>query len=192
MTEQDGTAKENRYHGAIVILHWVMALAFFGMLGSGLVMTSDLIEASQKFPLYQTHKAMGVLLLLAAIARLGTQFFTVKPALPESFPKLDKIGAKIGHILLYVWMFALPITGWIMVSSSVYGLPTIVFNMFEWPHIPGIEGNKTINGLSNQAHELLAYAFMAIIGLHIAGVIKHAIMDKENLLTRMSIALKRK
>lgn len=181
-----------RYHISLIILHWIMALAFCGMIGSGLVMTSDMIESSQKFPLYQTHKALGILLLIAVALRLVVRFTTAKPALPAMMPKWETLAAKAGHWSLYIWMIALPVTGWVMVSSSVYGLPTIVFDLFEWPHIPGIEGNKEISAASNKAHEILAYAFIALIGLHIAAVIKHAIMDKENLLTRMSIALKGK
>jgi len=100
---------------------------------------------------------------------------------------LEKKAAKAGHWAFYGWMIALPIAGWVMVSSSPYGLPTIVFGWFEWPHIPGIAANEDIEEFAEETHALLAYSFMALIAMHIAAVIKHWLVEKENLLPRMGI-----
>ncbi|MEC7577523.1 MAG: cytochrome b/b6 domain-containing protein, partial [Pseudomonadota bacterium] len=97
----------------------------------------------------------------------------------------EKKMAKIGHWGLYVMMFLMPLSGWLMVSSSPYGLPTIVFNMFEWPHVPGVADNGVVHDDAKLAHLILAIIFAALIAGHIAAVIKHAIFDKENLLKRM-------
>lgn len=181
-----GDAPTTRYHAFAIILHWVMALAFFVMLASGFVMVQDdLLVASDKYKVYQWHKSGGVLLLLAFFVRLVVRIMTHPPHLPAYFKRLDVIAAKVGHWALYGLMLAMPITGWVMVSSSVYGLPTIVFDMFEWPHIPGISGDETINEIAKNAHEFLAFVFLGVILLHIAAVIKHAVIDKDNLLTRM-------
>ncbi|MEM6781706.1 MAG: YceI family protein [Pseudomonadota bacterium] len=175
-----------RYTKVAVILHWTMALAFIAMLGSGITMTREgLLDQSLQFQMYQWHKSLGVLLLLAFFARLGWKLFHHAPALPDSIKGLEKLAAKAGHYALYFWMIALPATGWVMVSSSPYGLPTLVFNWFEWPHIPGMAGDEMINTISKNAHEILGFAFIALIAVHIAAVIKHAIIDKHNLLTRM-------
>lgn len=187
-----------RYNLVAVILHWVMALAFFGMLFSGFLMTDHLefiglsLEQSDKFKLFQIHKSTGLILLVAFILRLGWRLFHPTPAMPESMPKAEKMAAKAGHWALYFWMFALPMTGWVMVSSSSYGLPTLIYGLFEWPHLPGIAGNKQVNGASSEAHELLAYAFMALIAGHILAVIKHLVIDKENLIARMWVGKKDK
>ncbi len=180
------TADTRRYTKAAVILHWIMALAFFGMLASGLAMAQeDLLERSLKFQMYQWHKSLGVLLLLAFFARIGWRLFHKAPSLPDSINKLEQWAAKGGHYALYLWMIAVPMTGWVMVSSSNYGLPTIVFGWFTWPHIPGLAGDEAINGAAHVAHKYLAYIFIALIAGHIAAVIKHAVIDKHNLLPRM-------
>lgn len=175
----------SRYNSAAIILHWVMALAFFFMLGSGIVMEYVEIEKSLKFNLFQWHKSAGLLLLAAFVIRIAIRFASRVPKLPENFVPWEKIAAKAGHWGLYALMVLMPLSGWIMVSSSVYGLPTIIFNMFEWPHIPGLEGNEEIHELSEEAHFYLAIIFGLLIIAHIGAVIKHAIFDKENLLTRM-------
>lgn len=184
------SADTRRYTKVAVILHWIMALAFFGMLASGLAMAQeDLLERSLKFQMYQWHKSLGVLLLLAFFVRIGWRVFHKAPSLPDTINKLEQLAAKAGHYALYVWMIAVPLSGWMMVSSSNYGLPTVVFGWFTWPHIPGIAGDEAINGAARTAHEYLAYLFIALIAGHIAAVIKHAVIDKHNLLPRMWFTL---
>jgi cytochrome b561 len=174
-----------KYTKVAVALHWVMAVSFILMLASGITMGYIEIEKSLKFNLYQWHKSLGVLLLVAFFLRIGWRIFNKPPALPTSFPKIERIAAHAGHWGLYVWMVLLPLTGWAMVSSSVYGLPTIVFGWFEWPHVPGLEGNEDIHELAETAHMILAFSFIALILGHVAAVVKHAVKDGENLLKRM-------
>ena len=174
-----------RYNSLTIILHWLMALAFLVMLASGVVMEYFDIDKGLKYQLFQWHKGGGVLLLLAFFLRLAMRIFARTPPLPETMKALEKKLAKIGHWGLYVMMFLMPLSGWLMVSSSPYGLPTIVFNMFEWPHVPGVADNGVVHDGAKLAHLILAIIFAALIAGHIAAVIKHAISDKENLLKRM-------
>ena len=179
------TVSPERYNNIAIILHWVMALAFFMMLGSGIVMEYADIDNSLKFQLYQWHKSGGVLLLLAFFLRIVWRLISHAPKLPETFQSWEKFAAKAGHIGLYALMLLLPLSGWVMVSSSVYGLPTIVFDIFEWPHIPGLEGNEEVENMAKFAHFIFAIAFGLLILGHIGAVIKHAVIDKENILKRM-------
>ncbi|MGH1398861.1 MAG: cytochrome b [Alphaproteobacteria bacterium] len=178
-----------RYNSVAITLHWVMALGLFIMLGSGFVLEFVELERALKFKMFQWHKSGGVILLIAfglrILWRIISQIRGQIPHLPENFPKIDRIAAHLGHLGLYALMIAMPLSGWAMVSSSNYGLPTIVFGWFEWPHIPGVAGDEGINKLSKTAHGLLAYALVGMIVLHVAAVVKHAVKDHENLLTRM-------
>lgn len=174
-----------RYNSLAIILHWVMALAILLMLASGLSLEYLKLEPGFKFNLYQWHKSLGVLVLWAATLRLGIRLMTTPPALPASFAKYEVTLAKLGHWGLYALMFALPISGWVMVSSSIYGLPTIVFGWFEWPHIPGIAANPKVSELAKITHWYLALGLLALLVGHVGAVVKHAVIDKHNLLTRM-------
>lgn len=174
-----------RYHSLAIILHWLMASAMLLMLASGLTMAFAELEPSFKFNLYQWHKSLGVLVLWAAALRLSIRLMTKPPSLPASFPRYEVLLSKLGHWGLYALMFALPITGWIMVSSSIYGLPTIVFGWFEWPHIPGLAANVKVSKFAKDAHWYLALTLIALLVGHVGAVIKHAVVDKHNLLTRM-------
>lgn len=180
-----------RYNSFAIILHWVMAFGFFLMLITGVMMVYLITDKALQFQMYQWHKSGGVLLLMAATLRLIWRFTHKAPSLPVHFPAFEKWAAKAGHVGLYVLMFLMPITGWVMVSASIYGLPTIVFGWFEWPHIPHLQGNEGIESLAKQAHLILAIGFAALIIGHVAAVIKHAVVDHENLLTRMWWSRKR-
>lgn len=178
---QDNT----QYTRIAASLHWLMAIAFILMIGSGLAFDRIEMPQSLKFNMYQWHKSLGIILLCLFFIRIAWRFFHKPPALPSGLKKLDLIAAKFGHIGLYALMFLIPFSGWLMVSSSPYGLPTIIFGLFEWPHFP-IIGDKTVmNTISKNAHEYMGYGFIVLIGAHIAGTFKHLILEKINLLPRM-------
>lgn len=174
-----------RYNAAAVALHWVMAVAILLMLVSGFVMAFADIGQALQFRMYQWHKSLGVLLLLAVVARILLRLLTRVPPLPASMPGAEKALAKAGHLALYGLMVAMPLTGWVMVSASVFGLPTIVFGWFEWPHLPGLGADAAVEGVAKSIHFWLALAIAATIAGHIAAVIKHIVVDRENILARM-------
>ncbi len=178
-----------KYHLSIITLHWIMALAFILMLLSGFVMTNLNIDQSLKFQMFQWHKSLGVILLCAFFLRISTRLLTKVPQLPQKMKNIEKIAAKIGHYSLYFFMIFAPFSGWVLVSSSPYGLPTIVFGWFEFPHLSLalVIGNDFAHEIAEELHWILAYSFFTVILLHIAAVVKHRIFDKENLLPRMGI-----
>lgn len=175
----------DRYNAFAVALHWAMAVAIIGMLIGGFVMTSEILDKSLRFTMIQWHKALGVLMLLAIAARLVLRLATHPPALPNYMMGWERTAAGLGHIALYALMLIMPITGWLMVSSSQYGLPTLVFGWFTWPHLPGVAADDAVNGAAKALHYYAAFAFIAVIASHLAGTVKHIWMDGHALLYRM-------
>lgn len=174
-----------RYTKIAVVLHWLLALAFLAMLASGLTMEFVKLQPAFKFKLYQWHKSLGVIVLWLVAARLAWRVFHTAPELPPSIHGFERFAAHAGHWALYVFMFVMPLSGWLIVSSSSFGLPTIVFGLFEWPHVPGVASNDTVQGYAKLIHWWGAWIFMTLILGHVLAVIKHAVFEKENLLTRM-------
>lgn len=179
------TKPADRYAGIAVALHWVMALAILLMLASGFVMAYGDLGQSLKFRLYQWHKSLGVLLLVSVAFRILLRLVLKAPALPGFMPAWEARAARAGHLALYLLMVAMPVTGWIVVSASVFGLPTIVFGLFEWPHVPGIAGDAAVESAAKGAHFWLAILIAATIAGHVAAVFKHIVIDRENILARM-------
>ncbi|MDM7859903.1 cytochrome b [Alteromonas sp. ASW11-36] len=175
----------HRYHSIAIVLHWVIALALLFMFASGLYMVNVDISKAEQFRWFQIHKSAGVLMLWAIVLRLIVRWFSKQPSLPIEIPQNEHKQALWGHRLLYVALILMPLTGWMMVSASSFGLPTIVFDWFKWPHIPGVRGNETVESLARLSHWYIALAFMVFISIHIAAVVKHKYRDKVNLLPRM-------
>ena len=180
------SAPTMRYSAAVICLHWLMAVALLLMLCSGFAMANlESLPQALKFKVYQWHKSLGVLLLLAVVARIGARWWFSAPSLPAHFRPFEVRLARLGHCALYGFMLTMPLTGWLMVSSSVYGLPTIVFGWFEWPHLPAVTGNQSAHDLAAWAHALCAIAFSVTVLAHVGAVVKHARVDGTHLLRRM-------
>lgn len=186
--------KPTTYPKALVILHWLMALLFIAMIASGIIWGQGLVPDEMKGFYMGWHKAIGVSLILLITLRVGVRLLaeTQKqiPELPKAIAPREAKLAKLGHMALYGLMAAVPVSGWLMVSSSPKGWPTVLWGEGEsaviWPHLPlAAELKPMLYGLMHEAHEILPYVLLGLIVLHIAGVIKHRKYDKVNLLTRM-------
>lgn len=160
--------------------HWLIAVAVIGLIAVGLYM-EGLDPAPFKFSLYFWHKSIGITVLALAAVRLLWRFTNTHPATLATHQKWEKTLAKIIHPLLYVCLFAMPLSGWAM--SSAKGFSVSVFGWFTLPNIVG--ENKELGGLLREAHEYIAWVLIACIILHFAGALKHHLVDKDSTLRRM-------
>ncbi len=178
--------KQHRYHSLSILLHWTVVLGLLFMFASGLYMVNGDISKADQYKLFQIHKAAGVVMLWALFIRVCVRVVTTRPELPEGFSSRDKAKAKTGHLLLYVAVVIMPLSGWLMVSASPFGLPTFVFvDWIKWPHIPGVARNKLIETIANNTHWVTASILSALIIGHVGAVIWHKKKHGVNLLDRM-------
>ena len=170
----------NRYTTTAKGLHWLMTILLFGLLALGFYM-HDLPLSPQKLQLYSWHKWAGVSAFLLALVRLGWRVTHIPPALPASMPKLMQFAAHAGHFLLYALMLAIPLTGWLM--SSAKGFQTVWFGILPLPDL--LDKNKELGDLLALVHKGLNLFFVAVIVGHVGAALKHHIIDKDDILTRM-------
>ncbi len=161
-------------------LHWLMAVLFFGMLGLGFYM-QGLPLSPDKLKLYSWHKWIGVTVFLLALFRIAWRVTHQPPALPSSMPRLMQIAAHAGHHMLYMLMFLIPLSGWLM--SSAKGFQTVWFGILPIPDL--LEKNKLLGDLLQTVHVSLNYLFIAVLIGHIGAALKHHFIDKDDILTRM-------
>ncbi|QQM31757.1 cytochrome b [Martelella lutilitoris] len=173
-------------YGAVAILfHWVMALLILGMLGLGLYMVRLPQSDPDAFALFQLHKSIGFVVLTLAALRLLWRAVNPSPKLPAEMPVWEKGVAHLGHAGLYAMMFLLPLSGWLLVSASPWGIPTIVFDLFEVPHLP-VPGDKAgTAALAAAVHEYGAYFLILLIAGHVAAAFKHHFIARDETLKRM-------
>ena len=171
---------QHKYALPLRILHWVMAVIIIGLIALGLVMGEMERENPLHSTLYSMHKSFGVLIFILFALRLVFRMRFGAPALPDAVPELERKLGHLAHCLLYFMMVAMPVTGFLM--SNYFGFGVNFFG-FSIPRPVGID--KELAGFFGEAHELLANILIGLIGLHIAGVVKHWIKEKVNLLKRM-------
>ena len=168
------------YTATAKILHWLMALLLFAMLGLGFYM-SDLPLSPQKLQLYSWHKWAGVSAFILLVIRLAWRITHQPPALPPHMPKIHQWAAHLGHGALYVLMLVIPLSGWLM--SSAKGFQTVWFGVLPIPDL--IEKNKELGAVLVEVHELLNIILIVVLVAHIAAAVKHHILDKDGTLLRM-------
>ena len=119
------------------------------------------------------HKTIGIIILALVITRMIWNHRSKRPALDSSLKPMDRKLAHKAHILLYVLMIAVPITGYFM--TSFHGYPSYFFTI----KIPTFVSESDIYQVWGLFHKyLLQYLIYIILGAHILGVLKHHFIDK--------------
>ncbi|MEE2691635.1 MAG: cytochrome b [Pseudomonadota bacterium] len=180
---------QDRYSRGAIILHWLIALLIIGQLCGGFYMAglSD-EQASLKFQIFQLHKSFGVTILLLSIVRLGWRLTHKVPPLPPGMAAWERVAARATHIALYVMMFVTPLLGWAYVSVAPLNVPTYLFGVIPWPHMPFFEDvadRKAVAEMFHEYHEAAAFVIIGLLALHVAGALKHHFLNRDDVLSRM-------
>jgi cytochrome b561 len=171
----------HRAYGAVAIgLHWLV-FAFITanwLLGPYMV---DLPLSPQKLKYFSWHKWIGVTVFLLAVFRVAWRLSHPPPPLPASVAPWQCRAARLSHLLLYLLIFAIPITGWMYSSAS--GVPTVYLG---WVQLPDLVGrDKALAEQLKQAHISLNMVLLAVVFLHVAAALKHHFVDRDDVLARM-------
>jgi cytochrome b561 len=182
--------KVQRYSKPAITLHWLIAICM--VVNVALAWIWPLLPDETVRPAIDWHKSIGILVLGLAIMRLLWRVGHRPPPYPSSLQRWEIGLSKVTHVLLYVVMFGLPLTGWIMDSAwkDAATHPMIFMNMFEWPRIGFIMAmdpatKKLIHEGFGETHEILAKLLYGLFVLHVAGALKHQFIDRERELQRM-------
>jgi cytochrome b561 len=144
--------------------------------------------SSLQFDIYQLHKSLGITVLVLSMARLLWRLANPPPALPSTLRRWEAALARVTHIGFYVLMIALPLSGWMMVSASVWNIPAVVFGLFTLPHLPvlgTLQDKKPVEDALKEVHEALAIGIFVLLLLHVAAALKHHFVLHDDTLARM-------
>jgi len=180
----------SRYTKTAMVFHWLVAALIIANVT--LAWTWPLLADEQVRPLIDTHKSIGITVLGLAIMRLLWRLTHRPPAFPTTYQRWERTVSHLVHGLLYVIIFAMPLTGWIMDSAwkDAATHPMYLFGLFEWPRIAYFQHldpatQDRLHGLFGAGHELGAKALYVLFALHVTGALKHQWIDREPELQRM-------
>lgn len=155
-------------------LHWTMAALI--LLNYFVGLTID------KNQLYNFHKQTGLTILALFIIRVIWRLISSYPSPVKSLSNIECYAAKLGHLVLYLLMLAIPISGILMVNS--YGYPLKFWGVFNIPGIINVQPDSTSEIIA-RTHGILANSMIAFVAVHVAAALKHHIFDKNEVLLRM-------
>ena len=161
-------------------LHWMIAGFIFLQLVLGPLAVSWRLSPT-KLDLYVWHKSIGMLVLVLVILRGIWRLLNPTPALPSDFPRWEHISARMSHVLLYLMMFMLPISGWIINSAA--NIPFKVFWVFPLPDL--VAPDKSLKELAKVVHFSLVIALVTLLVVHIGAALRHHFVRRNNILVRM-------
>lgn len=173
-----------RYSSVAIAFHWTIAALVIANIVIGI--GHDGIPALRQ--LMGAHKAIGITVLALTAGRVIWRLLHRPPALPAGTPAWEKGTAHATHWTLYLLMIAMPLTGWMMVSGPGPQRPFLWFGLFDIPKLPV---GANLADLGHEAHGVLGWLMAALVVLHVAAALRHHLILRDTVLTRMAPALRR-
>jgi cytochrome b561 len=175
-----------RYHPLARALHWLLALAIVGNFALGVYM-HELPFSPARLQYYSWHKWAGVLVLAFSALRLMTRLLAPPPALPmaidAAMPGWQKLAHHATHVGLYALFFTVPLSGWAF--SSAAGFPIVFFGVLPLPDVVPV--SEPLADVFKEVHKFAALSMAALVVVHVAGALKHQVIDRDGLMQRMGI-----
>ena len=167
-------------------LHWLTALLILTAIPLGLIanrMPYDTAAAlAQKAQLFSLHKTLGVAVFFVALARILWAVTQPRPVPLHPEKRAETALAGVVHWVLYISLMAVPLTGWVT-HAALAGYAPIL-----WPlgqGLPFVPMSDAVAALAASLHWVFTKLLVASILLHVAGALKHHLIDRDATLRRM-------
>jgi len=164
-----------------IVIHWLVALAVFGLFGLGYWM----VELSYYDDWYRRapdiHRSIGILLLMVMVFRVLWRVTNLAPEPLPGHTRWEIRSAHLAHLLLYVLIFVAMVSGYLISTADGSSI-----SVFDWCEVPSVTGQ--IKGMEDTAGTVHYWSTWAIVGLaavHAAGALKHHLLDRDRTLRRM-------
>jgi len=161
------------------LLHWLIVALIIVQVT--LASLADDAPPLRRLGLLARHKSFGLTILALAVLRLGWRWSNPTPDLPTTLKPYQRALARFTHVMLYLLLFAMPLSGWMM--SSARGFPVSWFGLFQLPDL--VPKSKPLYEAMLTTHSILACVLGAVVTLHVAGALMHHFIKRDDVLRRM-------
>ncbi|SLN29994.1 hypothetical protein ROJ8625_01342 [Roseivivax jejudonensis] len=186
VTDFDVSNDTDRYGAVAKFFHWSIALGIFANLALGFIAafvpTDTSGQVALKTSLFSTHKTLGIVIFALALARILWALSQPKPAPLHPERRAETLAAATVHWLLYGSLVLVPLSGWIGHAASEGFAP------IWWPLGQGLPLVPKSTALAETAwavHFVFMWVLVASVALHVAGALKHHVVDRDATLRRM-------
>lgn len=172
-----------RYSRVAVWLHWIIALLIVFNLLLGFY--REEFDRPVRSVIMGWHKSIGFTVIALTLARILWRFTHRPPPFDPAMKNWEAGLARLVHGLFYLLLLAIPLSGWLIVSTGERVNPTNFYWLFNIAPLPVAPG-EDLHELAEEAHELLGYAMLVLLALHVGGAVKHHLEGHRHLIGRMS------
>ena len=159
------------------LLHWISAILLFIQIPLGFYLV-DLDFGPERLTVEDIHVTVGLSVFYLVILRLLYKIFNPTPRLEPSVFKGQKFLAKLNHVMLYVTILSITISGILKKLFNGETL-TIIFKKIK------IQDNFELGELFYDIHVISNYVLIVLVIIHILAVIVHKLFFDDNLLKKM-------
>lgn len=168
------------YSGFAKLLHWLVAACILAMIPIGIAMV-NIEPGDLQNSLYNLHRSLGITVLGLMIIRLANRLIAGAPPPEPTLAPAQRAVSHIVHIALYALVTAQALIGW--VATSAFGAPISVFGLFVMPDL--VSRDLDLAGPLFAAHYWMGIVVTALVVLHIAAALYHAMIRRDGVLQRM-------
>ncbi|MDR3099953.1 MAG: cytochrome b [Paraburkholderia sp.] len=186
MAHRSSSAKPDTYTCTAIALHWLIAVLIACGFALGWVMVRVPGITPDKLRYFSWHKWIGVTVFALAVLRMLWRASHATPPLPSGTSAWQRGAAQAVHLLLYVLMIAIPVTGYFY--SLAANVPVIYLGLIPLPRIIGPD--DALKVVFKTVHIALNYGLLVLVTVHVAAAVKHQWFDRDRLLSRMLPFLK--
>ncbi|HWX00861.1 cytochrome b [Collimonas sp.] len=170
-----------RYSLPAIVLHWLVAILIVAAFTLGLTMVDIPGLTPTKLKYFSWHKWLGVTVFGLACLRLLWRKAKGAPPYPASMQPWQQLAAHGLHVLLYVLIFAVPLSGYFY--SLAAGVPVTYLGI--WPMPVLIAANPDLKPVLKLVHYTLNMIMLGAVSLHVLAALKHHFIDRDGVLKRM-------
>lgn len=163
-------------------LHWVIGITMIAMVFFGLFV-ADMPKGDARNSLLGIHKSIGILVLLLAAWRFSRRMRLGMLQSVGEFAPWEKLLHKGVMLFLLFATLAIPLSGILMTIGAAR--PIALFGVTVIPQLLA-EKNQLLGGIGHTTHEVLGWALLAAVVLHVSGALKHHFIDGDGTLKRMA------
>jgi len=159
------------------LLHWLSTILLLVQIPLGFYLV-DLDFGQERLSIENIHAVIGLSIFYLVILRLLNKIINPTPKLDPSIFKGQKFLAKLNHILLYVTILSITISG---ILKKLFNGETliIIFRKIK------IQDNFELAELFYEIHIFSNYLMIILITIHIIAVIIHKFFFNDNLLKKI-------
>lgn len=166
------------YSNLAIALHWILAVLIVAMVSLGWYMMSIEDEPGSGW-YFNLHKSIGITILALVILRVLWRLGHKPQDLPASVPTWKVTLAHWTQFLLYVCILVMPITG---LAGALYSKSGVIFFGLPLPHPTP---NHDLAEQLFSVHGITVWILVSIVSLHVAGGLKHLLVDRDGVFQRM-------